>query len=65
MTNKTRRILVTRNLKFEEASIVLNDVKKDYSPLYLENAIRKTCQHPRNNLKTRRKLALKRATSVL
>jgi len=36
MTKKTRRIVIARDVKFDEASLGLCNVKKNYMPLFLE-----------------------------
>jgi hypothetical protein len=36
MTKKSRKIFFVRDVKFDEASLGLSDVKNDYAPLYLE-----------------------------
>jgi len=36
MTKKSRRTVVARGFKFDEASLGLHGVKNDYAPLYLE-----------------------------
>ena len=36
MTQKTRRIVIARDVKFDEASLGLCDVKNNYVPVLLE-----------------------------
>jgi hypothetical protein len=46
MTIKSRRTVVARDVKFDEASLRLRDVKNDYVPPYLESEYQEDIRTP-------------------
>ena len=42
MTHRTRRVVVARDIKFDEASLGSHEVKNDFTPLSWSTTIKKT-----------------------